>query len=448
MKVHALLVVDFSKRELLGGYLLKHFLEQLGKKTVICSRFNLAQAYNATRPAAVVLPHAHFHLIDQIAPQSQIFLVPSESGAGSRPAIKLNFEGSFPSLCRTSKVDKVYCWGPKMAEWLEQDGVYPREKLVSYGHPAMDHHLIKRERNLEDVDKRQIGLTTTFLMLNTSQGEKLNPFMWIYTSEKTGGDGIYYDPGKHCEDWIYYEAAMGRLICDIIDTLALKNKWPIFLRPHPMEWESMYDYFVNLSQGLVTVDKSGPISEWFSDISVLMTFLSTSSIDAVYQNVPAISLRKMINPDAYDRIPKRMNLEFERYLWQPEDMNALENLCRDARRGILPNCERLEEANQFIREQFALPRNRPAALSIAEDISALIDKYGRKGAFSPIGNTADDPGYRKIARKFYYNADLFWFYWYSQAKGNMDIGFTYLPWKFKEIKEAKKFSEKIITSLV
>ena len=448
MKVDALLVIDFSKRELLSCFLLKHFLEQLGKKTVICSRFNLAQAYNATRPAAVVLPHAHFHLIDQIAPQSQIFLVPSESGTGSRAAIKLTFEGSYPSFCRTSMIDKVYCWGLKMAEWLEQDGIYPREKLVSYGHPATDHHLIKRERNISDVDKRQIGLTPNFIMLNSSQGEKLNPFKWINMTEKTGGDGIYYDPGRHIEDWIYYEAAMGRLIGDIIDAFALKNKWPIFLRPHPMERKAFYYYFVNLSQGLVTVEKSGPISEWFSSISVLMTLISTSSIDAVFQNVPAISLRKMINQDAYERLPKRLKLEFEQYLWQPEDMNALENLCRDAKRGVLPNCERLEEANQFIREQYALPRNRPAALSIAEDISLLIDKYGRKGAFSPIGNTKDDPGYRKIARKIYYNADLLWFYRYSQAKGNMDIGFSYLPWKIREIKEAKKFSEKIIASQV
>lgn len=442
MRCNVLMVIDFSRRELVGNLLVKHFLEKFGIKVFLCSRFNLAQAYNTFRPAAVVVPNATLHLIQEIWPQAHVFLLPSESGNGQRKAIQGFFMGKDVLKFHTDKIDWVFCWGPKMAVWLEEDGIY-REKLLVTGNPATDHHLVQRNSLSSDVS-RPIGITTGFLMLNSSQGAKINPFKWLFDSERSGGDGIYYETPYHIENFVFYEAAYARLLGDIVEELAIRRDLPILIRPHPMEVELFYRYFTRISEGRVIVEKKGPISDWLVKISVLVTYLSASALDAAIQRVPVISVRNLINREALAGLPRRLHYDYEDFFWQADNLETLGELCRESREGRLPVSPHLEELKAFIRDHFLIPRDKLAALSIAEEIKKVLERGRKKTRFSPIGPEQAYPFYRRMLRGIFPNIDLIWFYLYSLSPGNMDIGFTYLPWRIKESREASRSTDRII----
>lgn len=447
MNIDVLLVVDNSKRELVGILLIQQYLQELGFSSKICSRFTLTQAFHKFRPRAVALPNAFFSTCKALAERCFVCVLPSESGNGQRAQILGIMKGTPTSKCYTEYVDLVFSWGEQMTKWLVEEKVYSEDRIRTTGHPSTDHWLLPVKKKLN----RKAGLTTTFRMLNNSLGGVINAVKWIYNKEKSGGDGSFYLPPEHAEAWIYWEAAFLRLICNIVDYVVIPHNIRIELRPHHAEMKEPYKFLVKQSKGLMQVFKEETISEWFQDIDVLLTYMSASALDAVIQGLPVISLEKILNQDALRRIPPGFRYDYYEYLWKAESLEQLKEFIEDAFLGRLPDSPNPDYLKEYIYRHFHFPKKRPSAYLVAESIADLLEN-NRPRKFRPLHDSSSVkfwlystlnyvPYSTELVMEFRYIEDYF-----RGINASGGPRRTYLPWKWKEISIARNTAIKIIAS--
>lgn len=442
--IDVLLIIDNSCRELEGILLIQHFLSKLGLSSKICNPFNLIPAYNKYQPKAIVFPNAGHPIIETLSRSVYIFVLPSESGNGQKNQVLSTHRGTNSYHCYTECVDHFFSWGEQMKEWLIESGAYPRDHISATGHPATDHWLIPMKR----VPNQIIGLTTTFRALNSSHGRKCNFIRFIYEIEKNGIPS-YYEPPEHTESWFYWEASFIRVICNFITDVAIPNALRLQLRPHPLENIKPYLYLTKLSNGLVKAVKQGPISDWFQNIDLLLTFMSGSSIDAVVRGLPVVSLKNVLNQDALSRIPKGFIYDYDQYFWQLESFEQVKEYARDAFKGKLPVSPQREKLDDYIYRHFSYPRKKPAALLIAERIREILSNNKRRAFKRFSSSNPLKSSFQRVLHAWpdFYLVMTFLRTKLAELKGN--TGFramyvTYQPWKRSEILKAKETAGRII----
>lgn len=447
MNTDVLLVVDNSERELVGIFLIKQYLRELGFSSKICSRFTLTQAFHKFRPKTIVLPNAGFSRCQGLMERCFVCVLPSESGNGQHAQVLGIMKGSPTNKCYTGYVDMFFSWGEQMTKWLVEEKVYSKERIRTTGHPSTDHWLLPVQKKLN----RKAGLTTTFRMLSNSMGGVTNAIKWIYQAEKSGGDGSFYLPPEHAETWIYWEAAFLRLICNILDYIVIPHNIRIELRPHHIEMKEPYEFLVKQSKGLMQVFKEGTISEWFQNIDVLLTYMSASALDAVVKGFPVISLKKILNQDALQRIPYGFRYDYYDYLWQAESLDQLKEFIEDAfwgRLQVSPNPDYLKE---YIYRHFHFPRKKPSACLVAEGIADLMEN-NRPRKFRPLHDSSSVKFWLYTTLNYVpYSTELVMGFrhiedYFRGINASGGPRRTYLPWRWRNMFKARNSASKIFSS--
>lgn len=443
--IDVLLIIDNIYRELAGILLIQHFFKnQLGLSSKICSRFNAIAAYNKYQPKAVVFPNAASPIIEEMSKRSYVFILPSESGNGQKTHVLSINMGTRRYPCYTEYVDHFFSWGKQMTEWLIESGAYSRDRISSTGHPATDHWLIPTKKSLT----QKIGLTTTFRALSGSAKQR-NLIKMIYETEIYGGEGSYYLPPEHAESWFYWEASFVRVICNLVTQVVIPNSLSVELRPHPFEQKHPYLYLTRQTKGLVNITKEGIISEWFQNVDLLLTFMSGSSIDAIVTGLPVVSLKNVLNKDALSRIPEGFLYDYDQYFWQLQNLEQVKEYCQDAFKGKLPIAREPEKLKDYIYRHFHFPRERPAALLVAEKISDFLKNNPPK-KFRLFHTTSSAKFRLYTALKYIpFSTALVMGYRYIEdyfqginATGGPRV--SYLPWRWEKKIKAKRTVEKII----
>jgi hypothetical protein len=330
-----------------------------------------------------------------------------------------------------------------MTQWLVESGAYSSAQIVTSGHPATDHWLIQNERKC----RHRVGLTTTFRVLSNSVGGSQNFIKWIYETEYGGGsDGSYFSPPEHAEAWIYWEAAFIRSIANIVHEVLIPNSINCQIRPHPFEVKKPYKFLTEKSGGLVQIEKKGSITDWFDNIDILFTYLSGSAIDAFVKGLPVVSLQKILNPDALNRIPKGFIYDYYEYCWQLESLEQIKDYSHDAFEGKLEPARNMGAFHEYVYNHFKFPRKRPSAFLVAEAIAEFLNN-NKPRTFRLVESKKSSfiKKWAKYAMKLYPETMID--YMFLKKILNIDEYsplFTYISWKIVENMEAKVTAKAII----
>jgi surface carbohydrate biosynthesis protein len=444
--MHTVLIgIDHPNRELFGGTLLARYLESLGIRAVLCSTMALGDYHARYRPAAIVWPNAHWDLA-WVAEKSFVFVLPSESGNGQPDWIALEHGGTSPkNPIYPQPVDRFFCWGQGMKDTLLATGRWADRQLVVTGSPATDHWLLPKNAR---PTRPRIGITTTFrIVSNSTPPHKVNMFEQLDAMERFGGEGQYFLPPDHAEGWVFVEASLARVMIGLVRALAVERNELVEIRPHPWELAGRYEYFSGLGDGRVSATKGGTISEWLEKISVLFTFMSASSLDAIVRGVPVVSLRGLLDPDAARKVPHVLRYSYEDMLWQADDMGQALKYAELAAAGKLDPCQDPKGIEQFLRQQFEFPRQATAAERIAAEIKRVLD--GDKGPrkFFP-SKTGEVRGLRyalvRCAPMAAQGLCLFRYLWNKFFSSGVDFGILYQPWLWRDRRRAGRAADTVI----
>jgi hypothetical protein len=223
------------------------------------------------------------------------------------------------------------------------------------------------------------------------------------------------------------------------------------IRPHPWELACRYDYFRGLGEGRLSATKQGTISEWLEKISILFTFMSASSLDAIVRGVPVVSLRGLLDPDALRKIPHVLRYDYEDLLWQVENIGQALKYAELAASGKLDPCRDPKGIEKFLRQQFEFPRKATAAECIATEIKRVLDgKKGRRVFSHREGKSGEVKGLRYVLVRYVpmaAQAIAFLRYLLNKLPGEVDIGILYRPWLLHERRVARRAVDTVIRVL-
>jgi len=452
MKKRVLVAIDGSKRELFGCSLLAKYLRDIGLTPIICSQYLFKPYYLRYTPEAVVWPNA---LTDfsKIAKNTFIFILPSESGNGQEEQVEITHAGTAKNTVYSHYVDRFFCWGKGMKKTLLKSGKWREEQLAVTGNPSTDHWHIPRSK--KDPKDCIVGLTTTFRALSNSVSmAKSNYLEWLDYAERHGGDGSYYAPPNHAESWLFYEASLARVINSTVRALVSHNDNTVEIRPHPFELNCRYQYLKASYGDRVRINKNGPISEWLKNKYIVFTYMSASAIDAIIFGIPVVSLGGLIDPDALKKIPKPFRYEYTNLLWQVDSFSQVPNYLEKARRGQLTPCRDIEKFNDFIKEHFFFPRRKPSAELIATEIKRVLDNNKKTVRYSDAEFLNDARGLRKVRRDVFsvtrhlipekgLHVMAVYKYLRGLLPGNQDIGYSFQPWRIRELKDVMRAADHI-----
>jgi len=449
MKVDVLLVVDNAYRELPGLTIIKYYLEGMGYTVRFTSRFSIRFALAKYRPKMVILTSAIYPYIPELSKVSFVCVLPSESGNGQRRQVIDIHGGTFINKLYTKNVDMFFSWGEQMSDWLIESGIYQKEQVYTTGNPSTDQWMIKRERKINS----KVGLTSTLRSLANSMDVGSSDFIkYLFESELNGGDGTYFSPPNHIEAWLHWEVSFLRVICNLTHELIIPNNIQLEIRPHPFESIEKYSYLIHRSKNLISVRKEGPITDWFQNIDLLITYMSASAVDAFVYGIPVLSLKKILNQDALRNVPQGFIYDYYDYFWEPDNIESLRECIQENEKGNLPLAPKLKELEEYIQRQFNFPRAKPAGQLIAES----IDSFFKKNKSRDIKNI---PSSLHILNA---KADLFWKLPLSEETvlflnalrekfigiGNRSgFHYTYHPWNSELKNKSKKILEQLLKSL-
>jgi hypothetical protein len=319
-----------------------------------------------------------------------------------------------------------------MKEIMVDSGIWSEEQLVVTGSPHTDHWLLPKSK-----EKNKIGITTTFRFFdNSAPMGKMDPFIWLDQAEKHGGDGTYYLPPNHAESWVFFEASLGRVFLSLVHTISKKRAESIEIRPHPFGRSEKYHCFKQITDNKVLITKDGSISEWLEDKLIVFSYLSASTLDAVVCGVPAVSLKKLIDPDALRKIPGHFNYNYDEWMWQLESFEQANEYVEAALNGKLKPCREERKFNEFMNYHFFYNREKPAAKLIAEEIKKALDMVR-------ANHLQEKSKPKRIPSSFLLYLMAFARYVYGLLPGKPDISFSYQSWRFWEMKTINKVVRRI-----
>ena len=358
-KVEVLLVIDYNKRELLGMLLVQHFLWKRGIRAKIVNDLVIAIALEKYRPKIMVVGSPQLALAEY-AENCRIAVVLTEHGSGQKTLIKDIVSGVHVSKDCIENVDLFFRWGEFMTRFLIEENVFPKRKIETYGSPFSDHWRLAQGNQRNPT--KQVGIATTWRVL----GKPVNLMSWLDDAQNGGPEesGYFLDPEKS-EVWVYWEASLIRLYGELIGALTSKGH-SVQLRPSWPEVRSIYKFLEIKYKGKFSVGGNERISLWLSGIDVLITLMSTTALDAILAGVPVISVKKIVNQDAYSRIPQGYVYDYEEYLRQPENFGELEQMVKEATNGNLPLAPNVPKLHEVISDRFGLPRKDLASKGVAE----------------------------------------------------------------------------------
>ncbi len=441
-----LIAIDQSVRELFGAYLLDHYLTSMGLRTILCSYIELEHYCARYNPDAVVLPHA---FIDptEIATNSLVFILPSESGNG-QPDQLLATHGGTTHTVYPDGVTRFFCWGVGMRNVLLEAGTWDAEQLAVTGNPATDHWLLPNTNS--KAEKSVIGLTTNFRILSgNTPARKTNTLALIDRIELSGGGGSYFRPPEHAESWVFFEASLARVVGSLLRALSVERSERTKIRPHPHESDWRYDHFHAISNGRIKIVRTVHITEWLANVSVLFTYLSASALDAVVRGVPVVSLKGLIDTDALRKLPDAFSYPYDDMLWQIDDFDQAIEYVELAREGKLPRCRDDKRFREFMLHEFAFPRRVPAAELVAQEIKQTLDA-GSGAERTPTRDNSGQKGKSSWKYKIYRRCGHMWpqfvallDYLRGLRPNRLDVSHTFQPWRFRERRQARNAARAI-----
>lgn len=374
MRFKILYIVDNAAREQLGAYLVKRELELRNCEVHLASRYVISTAFNMFQPDLVVLPKLHkVPELNEIAKNAYVALLSAESFTGSAQTTILSYKGFDES---NAAVDVRFCWGEFDRDVLAREKLFPSEKLIVTGHPMTDPWYAPNTRK-ESKKRPIIGIASTIKVLVNAFGERnfVKLVESVECNRDADGRSIYFDPPNHAEWWVAFEAAFIRLMINVADRFPQHD---IHIRPHPTERAS--DYLeLTRNRPNVKICEGGDIVDWLEGIDILLSYISTSQIDAFVRGKRVISLKGLFPDWIIAGLPARLHLDIDDMFPAPTSLDELERLIVESQAAPV------DAAAKFVRNVFNFPSERRPSVRIAEALlNFLVDRPPRSAGIKKI----------------------------------------------------------------
>ncbi|MFQ5874714.1 MAG: hypothetical protein ACE5JL_13090, partial [Dehalococcoidia bacterium] len=388
-----LLLVDNRTRDAHGILLVYNWLRSMGCRVVLCNKRNWKARWRAVKPSVVVLSYTDGagmeELLSQVAKVSRIALIPEEGAIPDRDFVVLErYTGIRKEVGAFTKgISKVFLWGPQTAQWLLEAGVFTPEQIVVSGSPRFDPYLALTHNGTrlwgDDHTSRAIGFATGFEKLNVYHR---NNFLQLVDERRNIQENEYYDAGKNIEDYVWFQTACMRTVLDIIEQFAASSNL-MYIRPSPYEMVEGYTFLKEKYPHLI-VSNSLLVWEWLTRLSCLVTFNSTTGIEALLIGVPVISPLKLLGSRLHDHmnLPTYVNPPFLRFYWQPETLSEAIDMLKGAKAGQLAVSPQMEGFTEYVKAFYDWPRPEPSSLTIARELAQLaeIDTAEKRNDSMPV----------------------------------------------------------------
>lgn len=421
-----LLVIDSFKREFTGVIFLKAELEKLNFQVHLASRFSLELTYNRVLPEIVILPKTHkITSLKEMYKNSYIIQLGAESFSGGRDALISCSESKAAGGWQDKYVDLTLCWGDFNKRTYEEIGSFPNSVIKTTGHPITETWYQKKKPKSLKNNKKIIGISLSLRTIT----HKLAPNI-LQTVVDTELDGFLYDKGFHAESWLLYEITWLRVVTNIIQRFS--DQYEIQLRPHPLENHDHYNYFVEKFEN-VSIHPSEDIITWCDGIDVLLSYMSTSQVDAYVRDVKVISIRDLFPDFVIDGIPKMMMLEMNDFFPNCENLDNLASMIESNESFSNPDLD------HFLKDVFNYRDSKKPSENIAHEVE-LFSKSKNYKKKSDIKKIAV-PGKAKFLPRKLYPDYIYLFLKFLLSKVGMssDPNFSYCPHSFiKNNKAIKK----------
>lgn len=391
-----LILVDSFQREYFAAESLRLELQYKGIETYISNRYHSDYAFKALQPFLVITPKTHkVPGLEQMHKSAYIALMQAESFSGNENAYRNFYSPERSFGIRTDLIDFVFCWGEVDKNFYKNQGVYSTAEIFKTGHPITDIWYQKKVARPIGKEKPVLGITTSINCL-THVNNDLGPVELIDNIERNWESG-FFDPPYHAEDRMAFESQWLRIVLDLLKTF---KDHTIYLRPHPLEKLEHYQ-FLSANKNII-VDNKTNIVDWCDKIDVLLSFVSTSQLDAYLRGVHVLSIQNLFTDRIKEGMPKSIQYEMDTFFESPKSIEEIRSL-------LLAPAPQLEAADKFVERVFSFEKKRPSS-RIADEVEKILERKPKtrsleSGFHSPCFNTP-----------WFHSGDLKTAYWDFRSK--------------------------------
>lgn len=383
-----LIYLDMRRRDYLGGVYLREEFLKLGCEVKFASRYTIRTLFPAFQPDVVITGHTWIlgkERLKEWARDTHLVVVPAEGAVVEDRSLCISDveDGSFhPGIRNSTNTSFVslYCtWGKRVRDWLVEDQVFDPKTLRVTGCPRFDG------RMKNPAEKRKgfpVGILGQFDHISIFDNRNL--FARIDNQRKVHGN--YYSEGKNVEDRFWRNIAHLRLVYDSLDHFQ-KHEIDSLIRPHPNENPRDYDHMLNKYAPRLKMHTVPNLYDFMSSVSCVLILNTTTTIDALINNTPVITLEELLHGRMHDHVDyPESRKKYLDYLWRPKSFDELQDMIEKAQRAELPLVPMKEEMDTFLREVYTLPSAETASKKIAREVTELCkrDPKNKKRKFRPF----------------------------------------------------------------
>jgi surface carbohydrate biosynthesis protein len=373
-----LLLVDQKGRDLASVLLIGEYLRAFGIHVSYCNKINMLAMAEQIRPDVLVLSCSEGQYKDlacYVAPHCKIALMTQEGACSTKERTITRHTVLATEKTYISGLSRVYLWSEISKTWLVEEKIYPEEIIRVFGTSRFDSYRVLEKRKFDPAKKLRVGFANRGATVNPAA--KLNPVQELdAVRAKHGPHRVYTDVDREWEDWVWHSLASLRVNLNLVEMLAASGKYEIIFRPDPYENSESYNFLKN-KYSCFQVNTDPILSNFISEIDVLVTEFSTVGLEALVVKKPVISTQKIIEPrlSEHTRIPAHVNPLHMQFYWKPENEAGFMKTLSDVVTEKVSYAPEPEKAEEHIAEFYNLSLNETSsAYFIARDLAVLCSE--------------------------------------------------------------------------
>ena len=337
-----LLFLDNMRRDYLVADIFRAYLEKKNFKVFLINNENYELAIKFIPAKLFIFIKNYFQplspkILKLIKKNDLDLLIIDAEGAQTLERCKFWAEkGKNDIISHTQSAKKIFLWNDSFLNFISEYSNTNKDKFIVSGSPKVSASLLA-EKFLKNKNKiNSIGLIGRFGHINdfasrSSIASTIHHF-WNFDefpNTATGETLTFY----------YY--------LKIIDYLIKNTNYIINIRPHPNEKLESYNELIKLFGNRIVISKfDQDFIEWMHENDKIICTPSTSIVEPIINNIPLISVHKLVNGVTLREYVEKMIDPFLSVVNSPETFDDLKKLINTKDLKNLESTKEFEEGKK------------------------------------------------------------------------------------------------------
>lgn len=379
-KRRILIVADNARRDFIATRLLQRAFLKRGADARLSTLLNMVPNLRRFKPHAVMANRANMDFAKPAAQCARIYVFPAEGAYLTKESMLAVFVGI--SYCKLDSVDWVrrcYVWSGYVRNSLLETGMFREDQLMVAGSPRLDvyrHHV--RTRALPK-DLKDFTLGVAFSAKSTSAYYGDPHYAQAYFDFHRDEIFPWLPPGRHYEDVCWLDHATLRLSMRYLKRFLEEFPGKVIFRPSPFENEKEYMFLQKKYPSRIKVMLNVPLSEFLSQIDLLMTSWSTTGLEAFIEGVPVISIVGTMDQEHLFRHVDKVAGGFDKFVAAfhlPKTEDEFFEQVQRANIGKLPVAPQSKDGvRQLLKDLYNWPYGKAAHEVIVDDVLHDLEDF-------------------------------------------------------------------------